>query len=152
MDMGPSFGIGRGDCRRGGGIHNTYIWGRRLGFGGSAEEAESSIFRSLSPPPPSLHIYLYIYAPLLPAPHPLAFTRYCYCYYQSCIVYSIQTEGRKASRILSNNRAILLHQGGQCRWAGGMKGWLIRAQQFRMNVYLIKANSPSSPTHVCSVK
>jgi len=25
--------------------------------------------------------------------------------------------------------AIVLHQGGQCRWAGGMKGWLIRAQQ-----------------------
>jgi len=70
----------------------------------------------------------------------LAFTRYCY--YQYCIVYnSMQTEGRKASRILSNNRAILLHQGGQCRWAGGMKGWLIRAQQFRINEYLVKANA-----------
>jgi len=54
----------------------------------------------------------------------LAFTRYCYDQY--CIVYSIHTEGRKASRILSNHRAILLHQGGQCRWAGGVKGWLIR--------------------------
>jgi len=53
---------------------------------------------------------------------------------------SIQTEGRKASGILSNNRAILLHQGGQCRWAGGMKGWLIRAQQFRINEYLVTAN------------
>jgi len=54
-----------------------------------------------------------------------------YCYYQYCMVYNIHMGGRKASRILSNNRAIVLHQGGQCRWAGGMKGWLIRARQPR---------------------
>jgi len=53
---------------------------------------------------------------------------YCYCH---CMVYSIQTGGRWGSRILPNNRAIVLHQGGQCRWAGGVKGWLIRAQQPR---------------------
>jgi len=47
------------------------------------------------------------------------------------MVYSIQTGGLKGSLILSNNRAIVLHQGGQCGWAGGMKGWLIRAQQPR---------------------
>jgi len=29
----------------------------------------------------------------------------------------------------SNNRAIVLHPGGQCRWAGGKNRWLIRAQQ-----------------------
>ena len=28
-------------------------------------------------------------------------------------------------------RAIVLHQGGQCRWAEGVNGWLIRAQQPR---------------------
>jgi len=44
------------------------------------------------------------------------------------MVYSIHTGGRKGSRIQLNHRAIVLHQGGQCRWAGGMKGWLIRAQ------------------------
>jgi len=70
----------------------------------------------------------------------LAFTRYCY--YQYCMVYRIQTGGRKVSRILSNNRATVLHQGRQCRWAGGMNGWLIRAQQFRINEYLVNANSP----------
>ena len=59
----------------------------------------------------------------------LAFTRYCY--YQYCIVYSIQTEGREGSRILANGRAIVLHQGGQCRWAGGIKGWWILARQPR---------------------
>jgi len=59
----------------------------------------------------------------------LAFTRYCY--YQYCIVHSIHTGGRKGSRILSNNLAIVLHQGGRCRWAGGKKGWLIRAHQPR---------------------
>jgi len=47
------------------------------------------------------------------------------------MVYSRQTGGRKGSRILSNNRAIVLLQGEQCRWAGGKKGWLIRAQQPR---------------------
>jgi len=56
----------------------------------------------------------------------LAFTRYCY--YQYCTVYSIHTGDRKGSRIMSNNRATVLHQGGQCTWAGGGKGWLIRAQ------------------------
>jgi len=45
------------------------------------------------------------------------------------MVYSIQTGGRKGSRILFDNHAIVLHQGGQCRWAEGVKGWLIRAQQ-----------------------
>ena len=39
--------------------------------------------------------------------------------------------GRKGSLLLSNNRALVLQQGGQCRWAWGMKGWLIRAQQPR---------------------
>jgi len=40
--------------------------------------------------------------------HPnLAFTRYWY--YQYCMVYSIQTRGRKGSLILSNDRAIVLH-------------------------------------------
>jgi len=37
------------------------------------------------------------------------------------MVYSIQTGGREGSRILSNNCAIVLHQGKQCRWAGGVK-------------------------------
>ena len=50
----------------------------------------------------------------------LPFTRYCY--YQYCMMYSIHTGGRKGSRILSNKGAILLHQGGQSRWAGGRKG------------------------------
>ena len=64
------------------------------------------------------------------APHcALAFTRYCF--YQYCMVYSIHTGVWKGSRILSNNRAIVLHQGGQCMWAGGVKGWWIRAQQPR---------------------
>jgi len=58
----------------------------------------------------------------------LAFTRFCYCQY--FIVYSIHTRGRKGSRIRSNNRAIVLHQGGKYWWAGG-EGWLIRAQQPR---------------------
>jgi len=46
-------------------------------------------------------------------------------------VDSIQAVGRKESLILSNDRAIVLHHGGQCRWAGGIKGWLIRAQTTR---------------------
>jgi len=45
------------------------------------------------------------------------------------MVYSIQTGSRKGSRVLPNNRAIVLHQGGQCRWAQGMKAWLIRVLQ-----------------------
>jgi len=52
--------------------------------------------------------------------------RDCDCQY--CMVYSIHTGGRKGSLIPSHDRAIVLHQGGQCRWAGGMRGWLIRAQ------------------------
>jgi len=48
-----------------------------------------------------------------------------------CIAY--EPGDRKGSRIPSNHRAIVLHQGGQCRWAGGVKGWLIRAQQPRTN-------------------
>jgi len=56
------------------------------------------------------------------------------------MVYSIQTGGRKGSRVLSNNRAIVLHHGGQCRWLGGMKGWLIRTQQPEVNEYLVQAN------------
>ena len=55
-----------------------------------------------------------------------AFARYLF--YQYCMVYSIRTGGRKGSLILSNSRAIVLHQGVKCRWAGGMIGWLIRAQ------------------------
>ena len=47
----------------------------------------------------------------------LAFTRYCH--YQYCMVYSLQTKFRRGSRILPNDRAIVLHQGWQCRWAGG---------------------------------
>jgi len=63
---------------------------------------------------------------------------------QRCVVYSIHTEGQKGHLILFNNRAIVLHQGGQCRWAGGMKGWLIRAQKPRSETisciqYLVKA-------------
>jgi len=57
----------------------------------------------------------------------LAFIRYCD--YQSCMVYGIQTACREGGRILPNSRAIVLHQGGQCRWAREMIGWLIRAQK-----------------------
>jgi len=46
-------------------------------------------------------------------------------------VYTIQTGGRRGNRILSNNRAVILHQGGQRRCARGVKGWLVRAQQPR---------------------
>ena len=52
-----------------------------------------------------------------------------------------KTGGRKGSRILSNNRAIVLHQGGQCRWARGKKGWLIRAQQPRNKRISCKGHS-----------
>jgi len=74
-----------------------------------------------------------------PVERHLAFTRYCY--YQYGMVYSIQTGVRKGSRILPNNRAIVLHQGGQCRWAGGMKGWLIRPQQPRSQTISCKGQS-----------
>jgi len=33
--------------------------------------------------------------------------------------------------ILPNSRAMVLYQGGQCRWSRGMKGWLIRAEKPR---------------------
>jgi len=61
--------------------------------------------------------------------YPLAITRYWY--YQYCMAHSIQTRVRRGSLILPNNRAIVLHQIGQCRWAGGVNRWLIRAQQPR---------------------
>jgi len=47
------------------------------------------------------------------------------------MVHSIHTRVRRGSRILPNNRAIVLRQGGQCRRVGGRNGWLIRAQQLR---------------------
>jgi len=50
---------------------------------------------------------------------PLAFTQHCD--YQYCMVYAIQTRGRRGGRILPNSRVIVLHQGGQCRWARGME-------------------------------
>jgi len=62
-------------------------------------------------------------------PRDLAFTRYC-CY-QYCMVYGMQTGGRKGNLILSNNCAIVSHQGGQCKWARGTIGCLIRAQKPR---------------------
>jgi len=49
----------------------------------------------------------------------LAFTRYCYCQY--CMVHGIQTGSRREGRTMSNSRAMVLHQGGQCRWERGMK-------------------------------
>ena len=59
----------------------------------------------------------------------LAFTRYCYCQK----LYGVwHTNGRsEGGRILPNTRVIVLHQGGQFRWARGMIGWLIRAQKSR---------------------
>jgi len=59
----------------------------------------------------------------------LTFTRYCY--YQYFMVYGIKTGGRTEGRILPNSRATVLHEGGQCRWARGRRGWLIRAQKRR---------------------
>jgi len=47
------------------------------------------------------------------------------------MVYGMKTGGRRGGRILPGSRAIVLHQGGQCRWAGGIKGWLIRAHEPR---------------------
>jgi len=69
----------------------------------------------------------------------LAFIQYCY--YQYCLVYSMQTGFRRISRILPNNRAIVLHQGGQCRCSGGMKGWMIRAQQPRSKTISCKGST-----------
>jgi len=45
----------------------------------------------------------------------LAFTRYFN--YQYCMVHILQTRVRRESRILPNNRATILHEGRQCRWA-----------------------------------
>ena len=42
-----------------------------------------------------------------------------------CIAYT--WEVGRGVLIPFNHRAIVLHPDGQCRWAGGMKGWLIRA-------------------------
>jgi len=47
------------------------------------------------------------------------------------MVHSIHTRVRRGSRILPNHPAIVLHQGGQCRWARGMTGYLTRAQKPR---------------------
>jgi len=69
----------------------------------------------------------------------LAFTQYCY--YQYCMVHSIQTRVRRGGRILPNNRALVLHQGGQCRWAGGMNRWWIRAQQPRRKTISCKGQN-----------
>jgi len=68
---------------------------------------------------------------------------YCDCQYS--MVYSIQTEVWKWSRILSNNRAIVLHQGGQCMWAGGMNRWWIRAQQPRSERISCKGQTTGLP-------
>jgi len=48
-----------------------------------------------------------------------------------CMVHRLQTRVRRGSRILLNNRATVLHQGGQCGWARGVHRWLILAQQPR---------------------
>ena len=74
--------------------------------------------------------------------NPLALTRYCY--YQFCLVSSIQTGGRWGSRILPNNRAIVLYQGGQCRWAGGrvtLKSQPVH-NSLEVKEYRVKANEP----------
>jgi len=78
----------------------------------------------------------------------LAFTRYCY--YQYCRVYSIQTLVRRGSRILPDNRAIVLHQGGQYRWAGGIKGGLIRAQQPRSETISCTGQGVAGAAPTCS--
>ena len=57
---------------------------------------------------------------LLGAHGALAFTRYCHCQY--CMVYGITQAGSGGGRILPNSRAIVLHQCGQCRRAGRMRG------------------------------
>jgi len=46
-----------------------------------------------------------------------------------CVTYKRELGGE--SYPLPNNRAIVLHQGGQCRWAGGIQEWLIRVEQPR---------------------
>jgi len=49
------------------------------------------------------------------------------------ILYGVwHTKGRsRGGRISPNSCAIVLQQGGQCRWVGGMEGRLIRAQTTR---------------------
>ena len=69
----------------------------------------------------------------------LAFTRSCHLQY--CMVYAIHTGGRRGVRILTNSRTTVSHQGGQCRWARGMKGWLIRAQTTRSKRISCKGQS-----------
>jgi len=64
-----------------------------------------------------------------------------------CIAY--EKNIRRGSRILPKNRAIVLHQGGQCRWAGGMKGWLIRAQQPRRKTISCKGQRVGWPRRIC---
>jgi len=61
------------------------------------------------------------------------------------MAYSIQTGDWKGSRTLPNSRAIVLHQGGQCWWAGGMKGWLIRAQTTGSKRISCKCQGESQP-------
>jgi len=64
------------------------------------------------------------------------------------MAYSFQTGDRKGCLILSNHRAIVLHQGEKCRWAEGFKGWLIR----KVNTFLIKAKrKPAISNVLCSV-
>jgi len=55
------------------------------------------------------------------------------------MVNSIHTGGRKGSLILSNNRAIVLHQGGQCGWAGGDEGMVDSCTTLDVKEYLVKA-------------
>ena len=50
---------------------------------------------------------------------------------------------------LPNSRAVVLQQCGQCRWAGEIKRWLIRAQQPRSKRYIVKAKPPSAPPADC---
>ena len=77
----------------------------------------------------SVQPWIYPNQPVVMLSMGLVFTRHRY--YQYCMAYGIHMGGRKGSRILSNNRVIVLHQGGQCRRAGGKKGCLIRAQRPR---------------------
>jgi len=56
------------------------------------------------------------------------------------MVCRIQTGYRKGSLILSNNRAVVLHQGGQCKVGGGgrMDGWFVH-NSLEGNTHLVKA-------------
>jgi len=53
-----------------------------------------------------------------------------------CMAYKWGSGGRL---ILPNSRAIVLQQCGKCRWAGRMKGRLIRARTTKSEQYLVKA-------------